>query len=244
VPDGFGSSAVHGELDHSVHEASPFCRGQAIGVEEEPDLLAAAGGGRETDPFCDVVVVKLGVQPRGFRQLPEGIDRPGEFPVDERDRDAALGDDVPRTRITVTDDRMTAGQETGERGLPARVRRWLEERRGVVQSAQESAKGADGTVVPGSGMRRCPRDIGNRFPAIGVETVADGTGRALEAGRLQVLQQRHYRAAPWSCRMQNHVLPPAGLGCARAASPAGKGRFIAQGLPPIRLIISSRERPC
>jgi len=28
--------------------------------------------------------------------------------------DAALGDDVPRTRITVTDHRMIAGQETGE----------------------------------------------------------------------------------------------------------------------------------
>jgi hypothetical protein len=37
-------------------------------------------------------------------------------------------------------------------------------------------------------MRRCPWDIGDRFPAIGVETVTDGTGCALEAGRLQVLQ--------------------------------------------------------
>jgi hypothetical protein len=42
-------------------------------------------------------------------------------------------------------------------------------------------------VVPGSGMRRCPWDIGDRFPAIGVETVTDGTRRAREADRLQVL---------------------------------------------------------
>ena len=114
MPDGFGSSAVHGELDHSVHEANPFGRGQAIGVKEEPDLLTAAGGGRETDPFSDVVVMKLRVQPRGFRQLPEGVNRPGEFPVDERDRGAVLGDNVPRTRVTVTEHRMTARQQTSE----------------------------------------------------------------------------------------------------------------------------------
>jgi hypothetical protein len=71
---------VHGELDHPVHEAGPFRGLQAIGVQEQPDLLTAAGGGRETNPFCDVVVVKLSVQPRGFRQLPEGINRPGEIP--------------------------------------------------------------------------------------------------------------------------------------------------------------------
>jgi hypothetical protein len=79
--------------------------------------------------------MKLSVQPGSFRQLPEGINRTGEFPVDERDRDAALGDDVPRTRITVTEYRMIARQETGERRLPVRVRRWLEGFRSVVQSA-------------------------------------------------------------------------------------------------------------
>lgn len=126
---------MHCELDRSVHEPSPFRRRQAIGVKQKPDLLAAAGGGRQTDPFCDVVVMKLSVQPGSFRQLPEGINRTGEFPVDERDRDAALGDDVPRTRITVTEYRMIARQETGERRLPVRVRRWLEGFRSVVQSA-------------------------------------------------------------------------------------------------------------
>ncbi len=226
MPDGFGPGAVHGELDHPVHEADPFRRRQAIGVKEKPDLLAATGGGRETDPFGDVVVMKLSVQPRGFRQLPEGINRPGEFPVDERDRDAALGDDVPRTRITVTEHRMIARQQTSERRLPARVRRWVEGLRSVVQSAHESAKGADGVVVPGSGMRRCPWDVGDRFPAIGVEAVTDGSGRALEADRLEVLKQCHHRAAPWSSRVQNYVLSPVGLGCGRAASPDGKGRFI------------------
>ena len=122
-----------------------------MGIKEKPHLLAAAGGGRETDPFRDVVVIKLSVQPRGFRQFPEGINRPGEFPVDERDRDAALGHDVPRTRITVTEHRMIAGQQTSERRLPARVRRWLEGLRSVVQPADESAKGANGMVVPGPG---------------------------------------------------------------------------------------------
>jgi hypothetical protein len=175
---------VYGELDHPVHEASPFRRGQAIGVQEEPDLLAAAGGGRETDPFCDVVVVKLGVQPCGFRQLPEGINRPGEFSVDQGNRDTVLGDDVPRTQVAVTDHQMIAGQETGERRLPARVRRWLEGLRSVVQPAHEGSKGGDGIVVPGAGMRRGARDIGDYFPAAGVETVTDGTGRALEADRL------------------------------------------------------------
>jgi hypothetical protein len=33
-------------------------------------------------------------------------------------------------------------------------------------------------------MRRGARDIGDYFPAVGVETVTDGTGRALEADRL------------------------------------------------------------
>ena len=91
MPDGFGSGAVHGELDHPVHEAGPFGRRQAVAVKEQPDLLAAAGGGREADPSGDIVVMQLGVQPRGFRQLPEGINRPGEFPVDERDRKVVHG---------------------------------------------------------------------------------------------------------------------------------------------------------
>jgi hypothetical protein len=84
--------------------------------------------------------MKLSVQARRFRQLPEGINRPGEFSVDERDRDAALGDDVPRTRITVTEHRMIAGPETGERRRPARVRRWLEGLRGVVEPAPEAER--------------------------------------------------------------------------------------------------------
>ena len=178
---------MHGELDHPVHEASPFCRTQTIGVKKQPDLVAAAGGGRQTDPFCDVVVMKLSVQPRGFCQLPQGINWSGEFPVDERDGDAVLGDDVPRTQITVTDHRMIAGQQAGERRLPARIRRWLEGLRSVMQSAQEGANSADGLVGPGSGVRRCPGDIGDRFPAIGVEALTDRTRRALEADRLQML---------------------------------------------------------
>jgi hypothetical protein len=64
---------VHSEFGHLVHEARPFRRRQAIGVREKPDLLAAAGGGRQAGPVCDVVVVQLSVQPRGFRQLPAGI---------------------------------------------------------------------------------------------------------------------------------------------------------------------------
>jgi hypothetical protein len=225
VLDGFGPGAVHGELDHPVHETNPFRRRQAIGLKEQPDLLAAAGGGRETDPFCDVVVMKLSVQPRGFRQFPEAINRPGEFPVDERDRDAALGDDVPRTRITVTEHRMITGQETGERRLPARVGRWLEGLRSVMESAHERAKGTNGLVIPGSGMRRYPWDIGDRFPAVGVEAVTDGTRRAREADRIQVLKQRHHRATPRCGSTQNDVLAPVGFGW-RPAPPDGQGRFI------------------
>src|ERR1700727_1137502 len=128
--------------------------------------------------------MQLRVQRGGVRQLPQGIDWPGEFPVDERDRDAVLGDDVPWTQITVTGHRVIAGQEAGERGLPVRVRGWLEGFRSVVQSTQEGANSADSLVGPSSGVRRCPRDIGDRFPAIGVEAVTDGARRALEADRL------------------------------------------------------------
>jgi hypothetical protein len=170
--------------------------------------------------------MKLSVQPRGFRQLPQGINWPGEFPVDERDRDAALGDDVPRTQITVTDHRMIARQEAGERRLPARVRRRLEGFRSFMQTAQQGTNSANGLVIPGSGVRRCPGDIGDRFPAISVEAATDGTRRALEADCLQMLKQRHHRTAPWSSRMQNHVLAPVGLGCGRAVTPDGKRRFI------------------
>jgi hypothetical protein len=46
VPDGFGPGAVPGELDHPVHETNPFRRRQAIGLKEQPDLLAVAGGPR------------------------------------------------------------------------------------------------------------------------------------------------------------------------------------------------------
>ena len=115
---------MHSELDHSVHEAHPLRRRQAIGVKEKSYLLAAAGGGRETGPFRDVVVVKLSVQPSGFRQLPEGVNRPGEFPVDERDRGAVLGDNVPRTRVTVTetpDDCQAAGERMTAASSPPPV---------------------------------------------------------------------------------------------------------------------------
>ena len=140
---------MHGELDHSVHEANPFRRRQAIGIKEKPDLVAAAGGGREkAQPFCDVVVMKLSVQPRGFCQFPEGVNRPGEFPVDERDGDAVLGDDVPRTRITVTEHRMIARQQTSERRLPACVRRWLEGLRSIVQSTHGRVMSIIATLQP------------------------------------------------------------------------------------------------
>ena len=217
---------MHGELDHAVYETDPFRRRQAIGVEKQPDLLATTDSGRETDPFCDIVVMKLSVQPCGFRQLPQGINWPGEFPVDERERDTALGDDVPRTQIAVTDHRMFAGQAAGERRLPARVRRWLEGFRSFMQAVQEGANSTNGLVIPGPGMRRCPGDIGDRFPAISVEAVTDGTRSALEADRLQMLKKRHYRTAPWSSRTQNHVLAPVGLGCGCAVTPDGKRRFI------------------
>jgi hypothetical protein len=224
--DGLGSGAVYGELDHPVYKTNPFRRRQAIGVKKQPDLLATASSGRQTELFCDIIVMKLSVQPGNFRQLPQGIDWPGEFPVDERDRDAVLGDDVPWAQITVADHRMMAGKETGERGLPVRVRRWLEGFRSIVQSTQESANSADGLVGPSSWVRRCPGHIGNRLSAVGVEAVTDGARRAFEADRLQMLKQGHHRTAPRSSRTQNNILAPVSLRCGLAVTPDDKRRLI------------------
>jgi len=120
---------MHGEFDHPVHKADPVRRRQTIGVQEQPDLLAAAGSGWKADPLGDVVIMKLSVQPRGFRQLPEGINRPG-VTSEDKDEPGACPDrtrTIPCTVQAVTnraqaeiggDHAMSAGRSVHGRLRP------------------------------------------------------------------------------------------------------------------------------
>ncbi len=61
--DGLSAGAVHRERDHLVDETAALTGGQAISVEDQPQLAAAAGEIGQPEPFRDVVIVQLRVQP-------------------------------------------------------------------------------------------------------------------------------------------------------------------------------------
>lgn len=54
--------------------------------------------------------MKLRVEPTDLRELPAGTDGAGGVPVDEGDRDAFPGQDVPKPKVTVADHRPNPGQ--------------------------------------------------------------------------------------------------------------------------------------
>jgi hypothetical protein len=60
-------SAVHGELDHLVHEAGTLVRLKTVGSHEQSQLLSPSLTMGERQPFGDVVVVSLSVVPRNLR---------------------------------------------------------------------------------------------------------------------------------------------------------------------------------
>jgi hypothetical protein len=65
--------------------------------------LGGAGGGiGQVLALGDVVVVELRVQPGGSGDLVEPVGRPSGRPVDEGDREAVAGDDVPGSGVAVT----------------------------------------------------------------------------------------------------------------------------------------------
>jgi hypothetical protein len=107
VVHGLSAGAVHGERDHLVDEAAALAGWQAIPVEDQPQLAGTAGEIGEPELPGDVVVVQLGVQPRGLREFPDRIDRAGELEIGQRRRPAAAGNDVPRPGVTVADHGLT-----------------------------------------------------------------------------------------------------------------------------------------
>src|SRR5690606_34604752 len=101
-----GRAVANRVLDHPGDEPAPVLAGQAVAVQEEPELPGAGLRVGQALPFGDVVVVQLGVPPGRARDLVETVGRPGRGPVDVGDRHPAACDGVPGTRVTVTDDRV------------------------------------------------------------------------------------------------------------------------------------------
>ncbi|HEY7947067.1 MAG TPA: hypothetical protein VID75_05300 [Acidimicrobiales bacterium] len=74
------------KLDHLVDEAGPLVGRKAVAVEEEQKMSGTVVGAAEPVPFGDVIIVELSVQPRGMSEIPHGIDRSCELPINEGDR--------------------------------------------------------------------------------------------------------------------------------------------------------------
>ena len=60
---GLSAGAMDCERDHLVHKAAALAGWQAIAVEDQPQLPAAAGEIGKPEPFRNVIVVELRVQP-------------------------------------------------------------------------------------------------------------------------------------------------------------------------------------
>src|SRR5690242_18832488 len=96
---GFEGGVADGELDDLAQEAAPLASGQAVAVDDGGELAGPVREGRQVLAPGDDIVVKLGVEPGQLGQFHERVNRPGGLPVDESDRQAVPGDDVPRGHV-------------------------------------------------------------------------------------------------------------------------------------------------
>lgn len=82
----------------------------------------------------------LGVEPAQLGQLDERIGWPGEFPVDQPNRQALAGDDIPRRHVTVADDLGGPAEVAAVPGEPDGLGIRREGARRPVQVAEHVAK--------------------------------------------------------------------------------------------------------
>jgi hypothetical protein len=88
-------------------------------------------------------------------------------PVDEGDREAVAGDDVPGSGVAVTDDGV-GGLAVEGPGVPDRVGRGLEAGGRVVEIAQETADVPDPFVAPGARVHDVAGNVGQDLAAVTV----------------------------------------------------------------------------
>jgi hypothetical protein len=74
---------MHGKANHVVYEAGPILFGKTVGVQHVSHLPGALSRARQPAPVGNFVVVQLAVQPRRLGQLPTGINRSREIPIDK-----------------------------------------------------------------------------------------------------------------------------------------------------------------
>jgi hypothetical protein len=82
------------ERDHFVDEAAALAGWQAIAVEDQPQLPAAAGKIGKPEPFRNVIVMQLRVQPGRLGKFPCRIHGASELEIDQRGVSAAGGLDA------------------------------------------------------------------------------------------------------------------------------------------------------
>jgi hypothetical protein len=113
--------------------------------------------------------VELGVEPAQLGQLDQRIDGPGGFPVDERDRHSAPGDDVPWGDVTVADHLDRAAQVPAVPGKPDRGRWWPEGAGRLVQVPQQAAQRGSSFQAPGTRLGELAADECQLLAPIGIE---------------------------------------------------------------------------
>lgn len=91
-------------MDHALNESDPLRCVKAVAVDERAQLAYSLLHGRKLVHDCDVVIVKLTVEPRSMGDLVESIYWSCELPIDERDWKQVAGDDVPWGWFSVSDD--------------------------------------------------------------------------------------------------------------------------------------------
>ena len=110
----------------------------------------------------EVVVEEMGVEPAELGELDQGIDRAGLFPIDEADRLAVAGDDVPVAQVAMADEARAGAEVAAEPGAQTasagttklRLARWKSASiRPRLNSAVSSGQGPGCGEVPWMKLR-------------------------------------------------------------------------------------------
>ena len=163
--------------------------------------------------------MQLGVEPAQLGQLDERVDRPGEFPVDQPNRQALAGDDVPRRHVAVADDLGGPAEVAAVPGEPDGILFWPERGGGPVQVPKHLAERGSSVDAPRTGLDELALDEGQHLAAVVVDAGADQPGRGGESFGFEVPEQRMHGGRPRTGVAQDDVTPAVYGRPAAAAQP-------------------------
>jgi len=89
------------ELNHLVHKTDPLRPRQLIPIQDRPDVACSDISARQSISLHDIVIVQVCVEPTALGQVEEAVHRASHLPIDQRDRDSVLGDDIPWCGVAV-----------------------------------------------------------------------------------------------------------------------------------------------